>query len=153
MTKSDPNEHVVRYYVIQDPAISTLPLFFFEAPEVARRLVETIAHVFDHNAVAEELGFHTHDVTHEKLEALGYKSDLWALYIERAQYPWSAVAKFYCGDRACLQRLAQAMTEHDESVHGQITRYARIRFIYERGQVASDFSDVPYLNVSESDWV
>lgn len=76
-------------------------------------------------------------------------TDLWCLELR------SATKSFYlyCNNRSRLEEFAAILTKAKfELVEAWISKYARIRFLYEDGKVTKSWDESPYTNVSQEDW-
>ena len=147
------NSNVVRWYMI-DGLFGDLPVFVFGAANEPSLLCVAACAQANVNLTVTQIGFHCR-IRDGLLEELGYEyDDVWHLEAsDTTASPFSGnVVAACCRNRKQLESLAASLAAFRPEYSIRISKYARIRFIYQGNEIKS-FQEVPYSNMQESEWL
>lgn len=101
------------------------------------------------NSANPSLGLAYWPISNDERNELDDWTDLWCLDLRSFTR-----SVYLCGNnRSRLEEFAAILTKAKfELVEAWISKYARIRFLYEDGEVTKSWDESPYLNVSKEDW-
>ena len=147
------NANVVRWYMIEG-MFGDAPMFLMGNTKEVELLCRAACLSPSVNPVVTQIGFHCR-IKDGYLEQLGYTyDDVWHLAVHDTKAsPFSGnVVDVSCRERKQLVCLAMNLAKYRQEYEVQISKHARIRFIF-RGHDIKSFQEVPYSNMQESEWL